>query len=174
MNDNNHEIVLAAMQSDGLGLKYASERLKDDHGIVLAAVQCNRPALQHASKRLKDDRAIVVAGVAGDFTALQWASERLKRDILREAKQERGSPLAQSFANAHRTYCIFYYRNFWRDVEGILALFRVVAMMRCTCYGARQELDWKDVVLLGIDGYATGFRRLLREFIPKSRERIGA
>ena len=48
------EIVLAAVQQDGIALEYAAEELRADKEVVLAAVIENRyAALSFAAKELK-------------------------------------------------------------------------------------------------------------------------
>eukprot|EP00971_Amphidinium_carterae_P256974 5101624-Amphidinium_carterae.1 len=57
------EIVLAAVQENGVALKFAAEECKADRAIVLAAVRQNGLALQHAAEECKADREIVLAAV---------------------------------------------------------------------------------------------------------------
>ncbi|MBF8263256.1 MAG: hypothetical protein HW387_921 [Parachlamydiales bacterium] len=77
---NNREIVLVAVQQNGMALQYASEALKNNREIVLVAVQQNGRALQYASEALKDNREIVLVAVQQNGAALQYASEALRHD----------------------------------------------------------------------------------------------
>eukprot|EP00971_Amphidinium_carterae_P001206 23736-Amphidinium_carterae.1 len=74
------EIVLAAVQQEGLALRYAAEECKADSAIVLAAVQHNWRALQYAAEECKADREIVLAAVQEDGVALEHAAEGCKAD----------------------------------------------------------------------------------------------
>ena len=89
------DIVLAAVQKQGIALKYASEALKADREIVLAAVKNNGYALQYASEDHKADREIVQAAIKIDPCALLCASEALSadREIVLSAVQRGGSAL---------------------------------------------------------------------------------
>ena len=86
------DIVLAAVQQNGIALEYAAEPLKADRGIVLAAVQQNGIALRYADEPLKADRDIVLAAVLQDGKALRYAAEPLKADrgIVLAAVQQKG------------------------------------------------------------------------------------
>jgi signal transduction histidine kinase len=53
------DIVLAAVQKDGVALQFASEELKKNRKIVLAAVQENSAALAYASIELRNDKKII-------------------------------------------------------------------------------------------------------------------
>ena len=49
------DVVLAAVQQNGLALQYASEDLRKDRDVVLAAMEQNGYAIEHASPELKAD-----------------------------------------------------------------------------------------------------------------------
>ena len=72
---------------NGIALRYASDRLKDNGDIIKLVVEKNGIALQYASDRLKDNDNIVKLAVEKNGIALQYASDRLKDndDILRIA-----------------------------------------------------------------------------------------
>jgi hypothetical protein len=55
IDENNKEVVLAAVKEDGYALQFASDELRDDKEVVLAAVNEDRWALRYASKSLIDD-----------------------------------------------------------------------------------------------------------------------
>ncbi|CAE8611163.1 unnamed protein product [Polarella glacialis] len=75
------EVVLAALQVDGLALQHASTELQGDRAIVLTALSENGLALSHASAVVRQDKEILTAAVrqAGG-AALQFASEGLRSD----------------------------------------------------------------------------------------------
>ncbi|GBR75752.1 hypothetical protein NO2_0395 [Candidatus Termititenax persephonae] len=74
------EVVLAAVNRNGIVLRYASETLRGDREVVLAAVNKNGYALEYASETLRGDREIVLAAVNRNGTVLQYASETLRGD----------------------------------------------------------------------------------------------
>ncbi len=89
------EIALAAINQDAWALQFADESLKKDRDIVLAAVQQYGQALRYADGSLKKDRDIVLAAVNQDSVALQYADDRLKKDqeIVLAAVQQNGMNL---------------------------------------------------------------------------------
>jgi hypothetical protein len=78
--DDSKQHMLAAVEQDGMAIKYASDDLKADHEIVLAAVKQDGWALEFASKELRADRVIVLAAVKHVSWALQYASKELRAD----------------------------------------------------------------------------------------------
>ncbi|CAK9010058.1 unnamed protein product [Durusdinium trenchii] len=80
---NDKDIVLAALKQKGLSgmaLVFASERLKGDRDIVLAAVKQYGKALQFATPDLQNDREIVMTAVLENGIALRFASENIRSD----------------------------------------------------------------------------------------------
>lgn len=77
---NDRDIVLIALQRNALALRYASLPLKNDINIVLAAVQRNGLAFQYASKALRSDKRVALEAVQRNGLALQYASEALRND----------------------------------------------------------------------------------------------
>lgn len=75
---DNEQIVLAAVQSNALCLRSASESLRGNYDIVMAAVRNDGIALQYASELLKDNYDIVMAAVRNVGYALQYASDSLR------------------------------------------------------------------------------------------------
>ena len=55
---NDKDIVLAAIEKDGMALEYASDKLKGDKDVVLKAVLKRTDALDFASDELKADLAL--------------------------------------------------------------------------------------------------------------------
>ena len=60
---NNRDIVLGAVNTDGLALEYASKDIRDDFGVVRAAVQNNGRALTFASNALRGVRELVLTAL---------------------------------------------------------------------------------------------------------------
>ena len=92
------EIVLAAMQQDGLALQWA-EWASGDKEVVLAAVKQNGRALEFAGDRFLHDKEIVLASVSDDGDALEYASEALKNDTQIVLAAARQRALALQFAS---------------------------------------------------------------------------
>ncbi len=73
-------IVMRAVDSDGLQLKYASERLRRNIEIVTAAVSSDGRALEFAGGELNNNREIVRLAINYDSTTLSFASTALQND----------------------------------------------------------------------------------------------
>lgn len=74
------DVVMTAVSTDGVALRYASNRLTRERDIVLAAVTNNGFALSYASYTFMDDKEIVMTAVQHAGTVLYLASEELKKD----------------------------------------------------------------------------------------------
>ena len=87
---NDKELVLAAVTTNGLALAHASNVLKSDREVVLAAVKNYSQALHFASPELKNDREVVLAAVSKNGKALEYASDHMKNDseVVLAAVQE--------------------------------------------------------------------------------------
>jgi len=83
------EVVMAAVERDGLTLQRAADDLKADREIVQAAVQDKGGALEFASEALRRDREVVMTAIREDACALEHASEELRgdREVAAEAVQ---------------------------------------------------------------------------------------
>ena len=75
--NENHEIVLAAVNNIGLALEYASPELQNDREIVLAAVNNIALSLEFASPELQNDREIVLTAIKQNSYALQYVDQNL-------------------------------------------------------------------------------------------------
>ena len=53
---NDKEVVVTAVQQNGLALNYASESMKNDKEVVLTAVQQNGLGLDYASESIRTTR----------------------------------------------------------------------------------------------------------------------
>jgi thiol-disulfide isomerase/thioredoxin len=95
--DKSKEVVMAAVQKNGLALQYASDEMKNDKDVVTAAVQQNGLALEFASEKLKNDTDVVTAAVQQDGRAFRHASVRLKNDtkVMKAALASFDDRLAQ-------------------------------------------------------------------------------
>ena len=71
---------MAAVQTSGLALEYASDELRGDRKIMLAVTRENSSALRFASDELKADREIVLAAVQNNGRSLEHASKELRAD----------------------------------------------------------------------------------------------
>lgn len=71
-------------------MRHASIELQDDHDIVMAAIQSNGAALFHASGRLRANEQIVLAAVQSDGLSLEAAGHGCRTNptiALAAAKQ---------------------------------------------------------------------------------------
>lgn len=75
------EVVLAAVKQNGLAIRLACRSLRSDDGIILAAVMQNGLALEHARPSTCNGWAITVAAVMQCGSALQFAPSGLRDSI---------------------------------------------------------------------------------------------
>ncbi|MBR8700480.1 MULTISPECIES: DUF4116 domain-containing protein [unclassified Fusobacterium] len=89
---NNKDIVLAAIQHDGRALEFASDELKDNKEVVLKAVNSNGLSLEFASDKLKNDKETVMAAIENNPDSIEFASLKLKnnKDISKETVKRKG------------------------------------------------------------------------------------
>lgn len=71
---NTFSVVLAAVEQNGMALRYASRELQDDPRIIYAATMQNGLAIQFASLRQKNDPSMVLYAAKQNPGALQFAS----------------------------------------------------------------------------------------------------
>ena len=83
----NRDMVLKAVQENGLALEYASDELKDDVEIVITAVNNNGLALMYASDELKKDNDIIRAAVSENVKVSDSDKEETDFDKEFEAKE---------------------------------------------------------------------------------------
>lgn len=93
------EVVLFAVEQNGLALQYASDELKKNEEIVTIAVKQNGLALQHADEGLKADEGIVRLALEQNGLALRYADDGLRKDkeFVRLAVQQ--NPKAIAYAH---------------------------------------------------------------------------
>jgi hypothetical protein len=78
--NNNTDILIAAVQQNGLALAYASRELRANSGLVLTAMKQNVYALELAPPELKDNKEFMLIAVQLNGYALRYASDRLKNN----------------------------------------------------------------------------------------------
>ena len=99
MKFKDRKMALAAVQQNGMHLRFASKAQKADREVVLAAVKNKYRALEFAAKPLKADREVMLAALHNKGghteTPLQWGTEVLKADrqVVLEAVQHHGEAL---------------------------------------------------------------------------------
>merc|ERR1712194_336478 len=100
------EVVLAAVQQNGVALYYASAELKADRDFVLATVQVNGDALRHASAELQEDDAVLMAA-NHMFAELDRLTDRGQLKVLRTlaSVQECGRQLNNCLAGYNLAQC---------------------------------------------------------------------
>jgi hypothetical protein len=85
------DVVLAAIQKDDtFPLKFASKKLRNSYDFMLKAVQKNPWALELASEDFRDNEDIVLAVIQQDARVLQFASKKLRNsyDFMLKAVQK--------------------------------------------------------------------------------------
>lgn len=89
------EVVTKAVEKNGFVLKFASETSRGDKEIVMQAVRQNGRALQFASGTLRGDKDVVMAAVRQNSMALEFASGTLlgEKELVMEAIQQNGRAL---------------------------------------------------------------------------------
>ncbi|WOG25670.1 PEP/pyruvate-binding domain-containing protein [Endozoicomonas sp. 8E] len=82
LGDHKEEIRNAVLKH---GLKYASQRVRNDKNFVLSAISEYPEELRFLSEKLRDDSDVIMAAVAKEPRTLHYASERLRgdKDIVR-------------------------------------------------------------------------------------------
>jgi len=92
------EVVLSAMQQNGLQLQYASAELRGDREVVLSAIQQHGRYLQYASAEVRGDREVVLSAVQQSGMQLEFASTELRgdRELVLVAMRQGGSLLDAS------------------------------------------------------------------------------
>lgn len=96
------DVVLAAVDQNGLALGCANLTLRSNPDIVFAAVSSDGISLGFARGEVPNDRRIVTAAVQNTWIALQYASEDLRRDpnIIRAAAAQDPTALTMCVGGA--------------------------------------------------------------------------
>eukprot|EP00971_Amphidinium_carterae_P351380 6492083-Amphidinium_carterae.1 len=77
---SNRRIVMAALEEDGVALRFAAERLRDDMFLVLLAIERHTYALEYASTRLRNNRIVVTSAVTKNPYAIEASGQELLAD----------------------------------------------------------------------------------------------
>jgi len=77
---NDKNFMLKLVSTNGLALKYASNRLKRDKQVVLTALRQAPLALKFADSRFKKDQKIVINVIKKDGYALRYADPRYQKN----------------------------------------------------------------------------------------------
>lgn len=77
---DNKDIALFAVTTNGFSLEYVSERLKKDKDVVLQAVSHKGCCLEYASSELKSDKDVALTAVKQNKDAIHYISNDLKDD----------------------------------------------------------------------------------------------
>lgn len=75
---DDHDVVLTAVNNYGEALEHASEALRGEPDVVLAAMTNSWRAFEHASDALRDDQDFVMGALAINVLAFRFASEALR------------------------------------------------------------------------------------------------
>ena len=74
---NSKDIVLTAVEKNGLALEFVSSKLQSDKEVVIAAVKQNGLALEFANNVFKSDTEVVKAAIASKDAAMRFVSKDL-------------------------------------------------------------------------------------------------
>lgn len=72
------DVVLVCVKSNGNNLRFASERIKSDYDVVLAAVKSIGESLQYASEQLKSELEIIKHACIKDINAISYINDSYK------------------------------------------------------------------------------------------------
>jgi len=76
------QVVVAAMQKDGMQLECVDRDLQENQEeVIYAAVRQNGFALSYAPNKCQSDRKVVLAACSSNSFAINYASDKLKKDI---------------------------------------------------------------------------------------------
>ncbi len=97
---DNREVVMRAVEQNGLALMYASAVLQCNREVVMRAVEQNGTALRFASAVLRGDREVAMRAVEQNGLALEFASAVLRgdREVAMRAVEQNGAALASASA----------------------------------------------------------------------------
>jgi Domain of unknown function (DUF4116) len=88
---NDYWFILLFSQIYDYGLRYASDRLKQNRTIVLGAVKHYGLALEYVAEHFTHDKEIVLTAVKQNGTSLNYAGMELRNDNLLKHNCFRGS-----------------------------------------------------------------------------------
>ena len=110
------------MEKDGLSLKYASKRLRNDRDVVITAINENPLALEYASNNLKNDKIIIWNVVESNGLLLHLASEELRndKDIVLPAVKQNGLALKYASKIFNKSSLKGYYHDLQFDMDIVI------------------------------------------------------
>lgn len=100
----NTEVVLLAVKTSGHAIKFSSQELQNDKDVYLAVLNNDGSALLHLSKLLRADKTIVLMAVQNCGLALMYASTDLKadREVVLEAVKQDGNAIRRHTSESLR------------------------------------------------------------------------
>jgi hypothetical protein len=100
---SNRKIVMTALRSNGMALKYASRVFANDKTCVMTAVKQNGNAIKFASRSMTDDYEIMLEAVSQHGQLLEYASNDLLNnyDIVLAAVNEDGQAIKYALEGAN-------------------------------------------------------------------------
>ena len=118
-----YELVMDAVRQNGDALQFASEALRSDKRIAIAAVRSLPCALKHCAPVMRNDKEVVETAVAEDGCALEWASESLKadRDVVLLALRGKSEPKNVVYANLSLTTSKSFQAAYQKENAGVIA-----------------------------------------------------
>ena len=92
---NDRSVVIEALQNSGDAIKFAGSTFRDESDVILLAYKTYKNAFEYASKRVKDSTDLFISLVSKKGEELKWASERLKasKSVVSKAVSNNGSSL---------------------------------------------------------------------------------
>lgn len=76
---NDTDIVMSAIKTDGLNLKFAGQAFKNDKSLAIMAIE-NNGSIEFLSKDLKNDSEIVLLALKNSGSQLKYAGDAFKKD----------------------------------------------------------------------------------------------
>ena len=141
------EVVLAAVQSNGLALSFALEQFRNDREIVIAALKKNGSSFPYVSWNLRKDREIVMIAIASQRVVPSYADHPVLGFVpSKELRNDRELVLAAVRYNASEFE--FASDELKSDREFVI---EAVKLHFCTFQYASKELrDDDEVVALAL------------------------
>lgn len=148
---NDREIVMMAIEQCPISIKYASDILKNDREIAIKAIDLNPCALHYISFFLRKDKDIALRSIRKNGDNLQYADPNLKdnKEIVIEALRTSGKSIRHA---SERLQC---------DEE--LVLKAIYKNPHAICYIKKSILEKKEIML-----EILGKRKITVQYIPLS------
>ena len=136
------EVMLAAVEKDGLFLEYAAEELRADHDFVLKALKKNPSALDEAAESLRADRSFLLKAVKATkaWWLVHFAAPAIEKDanFVQRCREAAGTGLV--FTYYHSSNCFFDMRQAFpavgASVPGGTAYDEVMKQLREAIHGS--------------------------------------